>query len=424
MMPGPVAPAFFVYARIMVFGRPGILAADCGGSEHVMTLKHLNITIIGAGIGGLAAALVLRRKGAQVTVLEQAEVVSEVGAGLQITPNGMAVLKALELDDALAWCSQRARAVVLRSHRQGSEVLRLDLDQYAADLRYYFVHRADLIQILAEAAREAGVQVRLLQKVQRVTCEPKPVVHLANGAQCGGDLVVGADGLHSRARKALNEAGQPFFTGQVAWRAIVPNLGKLPAEAQVFMGPGQHLVAYPLRDGSLVNLVAVQERKAWAEEGWHHPDDPENLRQAFARFGGEAKELLSRVDSCALWGLFRHPVAAHWHQGAVALLGDAAHPTLPFMAQGGNLALEDAWVLGTSLEESAEDLAAGLALYQNRRRARAEKVVNAASRNAWKYHLRMPLTWPAHQVLKLGGRVAPQRMVQQFDWIYRHDVTA
>ncbi|MEP2716491.1 FAD-dependent monooxygenase [Pseudophaeobacter sp.] len=388
-----------------------------------MTLKHLNITIIGAGIGGLAAAVVLQRKGAQVTVLEQAEVVSEVGAGLQITPNGMAVLSALDLADELAWGAQRARAVVLRGHRHGNEVLRLDLDQYAGDLRYYFVHRADLIRILADAARDAGVQVRLLQKVERVETCPKPVVHLANGAQCGGDLVIGADGLHSQARRALNETGQPFFTRQVAWRAIVPNHSKFPAEAQVFMGPGQHLVAYPLRDGSLVNLIAVQERRAWAEEGWHFPDDPSNLRAAFASFGGEAQYLLSQVENCALWGLFRHPVASHWHQGAVALLGDAAHPTLPFMAQGGNLALEDAWVLGEALEEQAQDIPAALARYQDRRRMRASKIVDAASRNAWKYHLRAPLRWPAHQILKLGGHLAPQRMVGQFDWIYRHDVT-
>ncbi|KIC20799.1 FAD-dependent monooxygenase [Leisingera sp. ANG-Vp] len=388
-----------------------------------MELKGLKITVIGAGIGGLTAALALRRQGASVTVLEQAEAISEVGAGLQITPNGVAVLRALGLADDLAWSSQRARAVVLRSHRRGRQVLRLDLDEYAAGLNYYFVHRSDLINILAGAARRDGVQVRLLQKAERVEPGPQPIVHLGNGAHCGGDLVIGADGLHSKARAALNGADTPFFTGQVAWRATVPNHLNLPPEAQVFMGPGRHLVAYPLRDGGLVNLVAVQERRAWAEEGWHFKDDPASLRAAFAGFGGTAAALLEAVEEVMLWGLFRHPVAARWHGERTAILGDAAHPTLPFMAQGANLALEDAWVLARSLQE-ARDADTGLALYQSRRQDRARKVVAAASKNAWKYHLRAPLSWPAHQVLKLGGRYAPGKMVSQFDWIYRHDVTA
>ncbi len=388
-----------------------------------MDLKGLKTTVIGAGIGGLAAALALRRFGASVTVLEQAERISEVGAGLQITPNGVKVLKALGLADDLAWCSQRARAVVLRGHRRGNQVLRLDLDEYAAGLPYYFVHRSDLIGILAGAARREGVQVRLLQKADRVEPGPQPLVHLSNGAQCSGDLLVGADGLHSKTRVALNGERKPFFTGQVAWRATVPNHLNLPPEAQVFMGPGRHLVAYPLRDGSLMNLVAVQERRAWAEEGWNLKDDPANLRAAFRGFGGSAAVLLEAVEEVLLWGLFRHPVAERWHGENTALLGDAAHPTLPFMAQGANLALEDAWVLARSLQEAA-GMASGLAMYQARRRERAEKVVQAASNNAWKYHLRAPLSWPAHQVLKLGGRFAPDRMVSQFDWIYRHDVTA
>ena len=388
-----------------------------------MELKGQKVTIIGGGIGGLTAALALQRKGAEVTVLEQAEAISEVGAGLQITPNGVAVLVALGLNDDLAWCSQRARAVCLRHYRNGQQVVRLDLDQYSVGQNFYFVHRSDLIAILADAVRRAGVQVRLLQKVERVTAGLSPVVHLSSGAQCGGDLVIGADGLHSKTRKAFNDPGQPMFTGQVAWRATVPNVLNLPPEAQVFMGPKKHLVAYPLRDGSQVNLVAVQERSAWADEGWNHSDDPANLRAAFKEFGGVAGGLISAVDEVRLWGLFRHPVAQSWFQGHVAILGDAAHPTLPFMAQGANMALEDAWVLTESLG-AAETIEAGLEHYQRQRYARTLRLVEAANGNAWKYHLRAPLAWPAHQIMKLGGRFAPQKMVSQFDWIYRHDVTA
>jgi salicylate hydroxylase len=394
----------------------------------VMKLNGHKVIVVGAGIGGLTAALCLRARGANVTVLEQAEAITEVGAGLQITPNGVAVLRALNLETALAATSVRARAVVLRAHASGAEVVRLDLTRLAADQSYYFVHRADLIDLLACAVRKAGVQVRLLQKVDRVEPAAGPdgqaQVFLSNGASLHADLVVGADGLHSRARLALNASDAPFFTGQVAWRAVVPKLPEQDAEAQVFMGPGKHLVCYPLRCRGVVNLVAVTERAAWADEGWHHQDDPENLRAAFAGFGGQARDLLTQLEAVSVWGLFRHPVAPCWHKGGVALLGDAAHPTLPFMAQGANMALEDAWVLGDTLARHGLG-EAGLAAYQAARRDRVVRVVEAANGNAWKYHLRPgPIRTAAHLALRLGGALAPGRMVHQFDWLYGHDVTA
>ncbi|MDY6860325.1 MAG: FAD-dependent monooxygenase, partial [Pseudomonadota bacterium] len=237
------------------------------------------------------------------------------------------------------------------------------------------------------------------------------------------DVVIGADGLHSVLRGVLNPPAPPAFTGQVAWRATVPAEGAAAPRVTVYMGPGRHLVCYPLRGGTMINIVAVEERRAWADEGWSHTDDPAHLRAAFAGFAPEVRTLLARVDEVHLWGLFRHPVARHWHRGQAALLGDAAHPTLPFLAQGANMALEDAWVLAAALG-GHDSIEAGLAAYQTARRDRCVRIVDAASRNARNYHLRFaPLRLAAHGALRLGGALAPAAMLGRFDWLYRHDVT-
>ncbi|MDA7428896.1 FAD-dependent oxidoreductase [Primorskyibacter aestuariivivens] len=388
-----------------------------------MSLLGLDICVIGGGIGGLAAALTLSARGAQVTVLEQAEAIREVGAGLQISPNGLRVIEALGLREDLAARSVRGRTVSLRNHRNGAEVARLDLYRLPPDQGYFFVHRADLIDILYTAAQAQGVKIRLLQRVDHVMPGPRPSVVLQNGDHRGAALVIGADGLHSKLRTALNGVAAPGFTGQVAWRAVIPNVTGQGAEAQVHMGPGRHLVCYPMRDGSIMNLVAAQERHAWVDEGWHHEDDPANLRAAFAGFGPQVRQMLNAVETVNLWGLFRHPVAARWQDGTCALLGDAAHPTLPFMAQGANMALEDAWALADCLA-SHDDPAAGLAAYEAARRPRCQKVVATATGNAWKYHLRPgPFRFAAHAALRLGARIAPDRLLGQFDWLYGYDVT-
>jgi salicylate hydroxylase len=388
-----------------------------------MDLNGLRITVIGAGIGGLAAALAVQARGATVRILEQAEAIREVGAGIQVSPNGLRVLEALGLGEPFRALSVAGQAVSLRDHRHGHEVLRLDLSSLPADQSYRFVHRADLIDLLAAEVRARGITIRLLQKVSAVQPGACPSLVLCNGDSTEADLVIGADGLHSVLRPALNGAVSPFFTGQVAWRATVPNSFDHPAEARVHMGPGRHMVSYPLRGGALVNLVAVEERRDWVAEGWTHVDDPAHLRHAFAGFGGTVPAMLAEVAAPGLWGLFRHPVAQVWQAQGVALLGDAAHPTLPFLAQGANMALEDAWVLADALAR-ASDMATGLHAYQQRRRPRVARVISVANGNARKYHLRNPLVrGVAHLGLGVLGRLAPGAMLRQFDWLYGHDVT-
>jgi len=384
-----------------------------------MGLDAMRIAVIGAGIGGLAVAQALARRGAGVTVLEQAPEIAEVGAGLQISPNGARVLDALGLGAELRARAVTAQAAQLCDYRGGA-VLRLGLAG-AGQGGYHFLHRADLIDILAAGARAAGVRIRLLQRITGVTAGPRPRVDMASGAGFDADLVIGADGLHSVVRAALNGPRVPFFTGQVAWRALVPNAAGRGPEVRVHMGPLRHVVSYPVRGGSLLNLVAVQERAAWTAESWSQSDDPQALRAAFGDFCDEVQDMLGAVGTVNLWGLFRHEVARAWHGDRVAILGDAAHPTLPFMAQGACLALEDAWVLAAVLDQTG-DLPEGLARYQALREGRARRVVAAASGNAWKYHLAFPpLRWAAHAALRAGGRLAPDRMIRQFDWIYGYN---
>jgi salicylate hydroxylase len=388
-----------------------------------LDLSTLDITVIGGGIGGLTCALALRRRGASVTVLEQAQQITEVGAGIQVSPNGLRVIEALGLGGDLACRCVQGQAVSLRNGSTGAEVARLDLSRLPQDQRYFFVHRADLVDLLSATARAAGVQVRLLQRVDTLVPGNRPRIVLATGDCRETDLVIGADGIHSAVRPVLNAAQRPFFTGQVAWRCIVPNITGHPPHARVHMGPGRHMVTYPLRDGTLLNVVAVEERAQWAAESWSQKDDADNLRKAFAGFDAEVHQILSQANAPGVWGLFRHPVAARWHGPSVALLGDAAHPTLPFLAQGANMAMEDAWVLADALAQ-APDKEVGLAAYQQRRKARVTRVIDAASKNARNYHLSPgPFRFAAHTALGVLSRVSPDKMLGRFDWLYGYDVT-
>ena len=381
-----------------------------------------NAIVVGGGIGGLAVAAALGQRGVAVTLLEQAPRLSEVGAGVQISPNGLAVLRALGVEAALRQKGAvRGQAVVLKDFKGDAPVAKLDLTRLEDRQKYYFVHRADLVDVLAGAAKRVNVTFEMGAQAASVQPGELPQVTLMDGSIRRGKLVVAAEGLHSVARRALNGPDEPQFTGQVAWRAIVPNRFDHPDQAHVTMGPGRHLVSYPLRGGQLVNLVAVEERQNWADEGWHHPDDPAHLRRAFESFHGRSREMIEAVEETAIWGLHLHNVAERWHYGGVVLSGDAAHPMLPFLAQGANMALEDAWVLA---EEAVRGGANWAQRYQGRRQDRVIRVVRTARGNARRYHLRPgPARALAHLGLRLGSRVAPGRMLGAFDWLYGLDVT-
>lgn len=382
-------------------------------------VAETEITVLGAGIAGLAVATALAQRGKKVTILEQAPEIREVGAGLQISANGARVLEALGLKTGLDAAGMRAEAVELFDGLTGERVLRLDLARLRPGAPTRFFHRADLITLLADAARAAGVEIRLMHQVEEVTLgDHPPRLVTAQGARIETGLLIGADGLHSKLRQALNGKAAPFFTHQVAWRAVLPAEPDIAPVAQVFMGPGRHLVTYPLRGGTRRNIVAVEERRNWAEESWSLTDDPLAMRIAFEEFAPQVRGWLDRIERPNLWGLFRHPVATRWHGNGAVILGDAAHPTLPFLAQGANMALEDAWTLAGHIASGAP-----LAAYQSARQGRVTKVVEAANTHARHYHLDGIRRDIAHAALRLAGRCAPSSILGRYDWIHDFDVT-
>ncbi len=396
-----------------------------------MHLAGQDIAIVGAGIGGLAAATALARRGARVRVYEQAPALAEVGAGLQIAPNGVAVLEALGLRDAAAAHASLPEAVELFDHRRGGRpVARVPLGA-AAIARYgrpyWHLHRADLLAVLRAGAEAAGATLHLGARV--IAADPAgaaAVLAFADGTDTTAGLVIAADGLRSALRTARLTATPPRFTGHVAWRGTVA-AADAPAEltrlaARVTMGAGRHLVTYPLRGRSLVNFVAIEERAAWTDESWTTPDDPTNLRRAFAGWDGAAGALLAAVDRCFLWGLFDHAPLPRWTDGRLALLGDACHPMLPFLAQGATMALEDAYVLAACLDRTP-DPSAGLAAYEAARLARATRVQRAAARSGRLYHLGPALAAPAHAILRAASATAPSLLASRFDWLFGTDVT-
>ena len=367
------------------------------------------MNVVGAGIAGLATAAACARKGARVLLTEQAGDITEIGAGIQISPNGWAVIEALGLDQRLLDEGLRADSVELLDGRDGRLVLKLDFQHAAPDRRWVFVHRGKLIAALEDAARDAGARIALGTRLDTPKLPGRD-----------GPVLVGADGIRSVVRRAAFGPAEARFAGQVAWRAIIPDR-TWRTVAQVYMGPRRHLVSYPLR-GGLRNLVGIEERDDWVHEDWRQMDDPDRFRRAFASFAPQVARWLEMVEEVHLWGLFLHPVAKTWHRDGAVVIGDAAHPTLPFLAQGANLALEDAWALTRCLDEY-DTVPRALTAFEQHRQPRAVRAVEAAFSNARAYHLENPaLRYVAHSALRVGAKIAPGVPLRRFEWLYGYDV--
>lgn len=390
----------------------------------------MKAVIVGGGIGGLTAAIAFAARGWQAELVEQSPALTEVGAGLQISPNGMKVLSALGLSPAVQAAAVAPEALEMRHGRSGAVIFRVPLGP-AAEARwggpYLHLHRADLIAALAAAAEARGVAMRLGTRVTGYAHAGAEAAALHAGGAIAGDVVIAADGLHSRLRTQMLGPEAPRFTGYMAWRAVAPlaALGAAapPATACVWVGRGQHAVTYRIAGGARVNFVGVVARPDWRDESWTVQGRVDEALADFAGWDPRLTRTIAAAPAHYRWALFDRAPLRRWSDRRVALLGDACHPSLPFLAQGAVMAIEDAFVLARDCAAGADDLPGALARYAAVRLPPTAAVQRRSAANAALFHGR-GLHRFAPLPLWLAGRVAPGWLRARFDRFYRADVTA
>ena len=396
----------------------------------------LEVAIAGAGIGGLTAALCLQQQGCQVQIFEQATALDEAGTGIQISPNAMHVLNVLGVACALEQVAFEPLAGSLRHYQTGHAYLtsvmqEVYLKRYGA--KYLHVHRTDLIKILHQAAIEAGVAIHMGASVAGYQQNDAGGVEfvLVDGTQHESALLVGADGIHSAVRRTMLGEENARFTGQVAWRALVSTsqlpAGSIPPDVNVWLGPARHFVAYYVRGGTLINFVAVENRSQWASESWNEKGNMNDVRAAFAGWDPRITQLLEACEECYLWGLFDRDPLTRWSDGCAVLLGDACHPMLPFMAQGGAMAIEDSYVLAATINaytsKRGQSLHEAFSHYEERRKPRTTKVQAMSRTNARMFHL-SGLSGRFIRALQFClAKIAPGIVAARLDKLYGANVT-
>ncbi len=356
------------------------------------------IVIAGAGIGGLTAACCLLKAGYDVQVLEQAPELMEIGAGIQVSANAMHVMNHLGLGEALTAIAVRPQAYVFRLHDTGEVISRFALaeeHQKRHGAAYNQLHRGDFHQALIAKARELKADViRLNTRVQGFEeSEGEVRVKLAGGETIKAELLVGADGVKSAVRAQIAGPDHAAYTGDAAWRLTIPT-EKLPPAfmaqvMSVWMGPGAHAVCYYLRAGALLNFVGLVETDEVSEESWTARFPWEKLKSDFAGWHPDIQTILDHADRehCYRWSLFYRPPIANWSTRRATLLGDSVHATLPYLAQGAAMAIEDGAVLARALKQCGH-VSEALQLYQRNRIARTTRIVEGSGANRTLFHMR------------------------------------
>jgi salicylate hydroxylase len=388
------------------------------------------VLIAGAGIGGLTAALACLRHGFDVEVYEQASELKEVGAGLQLSANGNRVLYELGLESELKRLSCEATGKEIRLWNTGETWKLFDLGSESVSLYgypYFTVYRPDLLQVLIDAVRVIKPDaVRLNARCESFEQDKSGVtLRFEGGATARGDVLIGADGVHSKIRQALFGKDQPAFTGLMAWRGVI-DMDRLPRHMRRkvgtnWVGPGGHVVNYALNAGRLMNFVGIRERSDWQVESWSRAGTREECAADFIGWNEDIQRMIQAIDIPYKWALMTRAPLPKWSVDRVSLLGDACHSTLPFLAQGAVMSIEDGFILARALDTYA-DTPTALQRYEAARLERTTKIVEGSASNAKRFHNpELANSEGARAYVTREWNEA--RVKERYEWLFKYDVT-
>lgn len=382
--------------------------------------RKLQVAVVGGGIGGLAAANALLRRGIDVTVYERAPALGEIGAGVFLTPNGVRLLERMGMAEALAAAGARLGAGSRYYRHDGSVVAPILTTDSTGWNGTYGMHRADLLEILVAGLPARDVVRTGAHVVALEQDEDRATLVMADGSTATADAVVAADGISSALQPYVVEPSAPLHSGSVAYRGLVPTdeVPGWPRDAsQLWMGEGKHFLVYPVRSGALLNYVGFVPSDEQTAESWSAPGDPDALRAAFAGWDPRIGELLSRVSTTYWWGLYDRDPLPRWTSGRLTLLGDAAHPMLPHLGQGANQAIEDGVALAVLLAGAdAASAPRALQAYEDLRRTRTTDVQLGARANGRRYD-------SSYDDLAVRDREIAESVRFRL-WLYDHDAEA